>query len=81
MNTNTDKELNQLFDEYGDTLVVADFGITPHPHGDLLTHVHRTEDGQVQYWSGNMDADKHSAEIVLTDEEKEKVKHKLIELL
>ena len=77
----TKKELDSVFDEYGDTIQVSDFGIKPSDKNVVITHIHRKEEGEVQYWSGDLDTDTHAEHIILTDDEKEQVNQEIIDLL
>ena len=69
-----ESEVEELFNEHNtDVLSVVDFGIKH--DGALITHVTKTENGSLQFWSGNPETDKDAAEIVISnyDEKREAV--------
>ena len=64
--------INELFDDFGtDTIRVSDFGIIV--NGAELTHIHRTDEGDVQLWAGNPDTDKFAEELIVCKEEKREI--------
>ena len=66
------KSINELFNDFdSNTIIVSDFGIIA--NGVELTHIHLTDDGNIQLWSGNPDTDKFAEELIVSEERKREI--------
>ena len=71
-------DINELFNEFNtNTIIVSDFGIIV--NGAELTHVHRTDDGNVQLWAGNPDTDKFAEELIVSKERKREILEEILD--
>ena len=66
------KSINELFNDFdSNTIIVSDFGIIA--NGVELTHIHLTDDGNVQLWSGNAE------ELIVSEERKREILKEIID--
>ena len=71
-------DINELFDDFdSNTIRVSDFGIIA--NSAELTHIHRTDDGNVQLWAGNPDTDKFAEELFVSKERKREILEEILD--
>lgn len=70
--------INELFDDFGSNNIrVSDFGVIV--NGAELTHIYRTNDGDVQLWAGNPDTDKFAEELIVSKERKREILEEILD--
>lgn len=71
-------DINELFNEFGsNTIKVSVFGIIA--NGAELTHIHRTDDGNVELWAGCPDTDKFAEELFVSKERKREILEEILD--